>query len=98
MTSKRTRQRPRSSQRTLPGFGPKSTRALAAIGIHSVEQLEKLDLYDVYRRLKDEIPGTSLNFLYGLIAAVERRDWREVQKTQRTEILLRLDEMGIAPK
>jgi hypothetical protein len=57
MASKRIIERSQSSRRALPGFGPKSTRALAVIGIHSIEQLEKLDLYDVYRRLKSEIPG-----------------------------------------
>lgn len=98
MPSKRTPQAPREIPRLLPGFGPKSTQALAAIGIHSIEQLQALDLYEVYRRLRNEVPGTSLNFLYGLIAAVERSDWRDIQKTRRTEILLRLDEMGIAPK
>jgi DNA transformation protein and related proteins len=97
MASKRTHQSPHRKQHALQGFGPKSTRALASIGIHSIEQLETLDPYDVYRQLKDEVPGTSLNFLYGLIAAVEHCDWREVQRTRRTEILLRLDEMGIAP-
>lgn len=98
MSSKRTRPTPQATQHVLKGFGPKSTRALAAIGIHSIEQLQALDPYEVYRQLKNRAPGTSLNFLYGLIAAAERCDWRDVQKTRRTEILLRLDEMGIAPK
>lgn len=98
MPSKRTAQAPREMPRVLPGFGPKSTQALAAIGIRSIEQLQALDPYEVYRRLRSEVPGTSLNFLYGLIAAVEHGDWRDIQKTRRTEILLRLDEMGIAPK
>jgi DNA transformation protein and related proteins len=82
----------------IPGFGPKSTHALATIGIHTVEELRGRDPYDVYRQLKESAPRTNLNFMYGLIAAVEERDWREVQRTNRTEILLRLDEMGIAPK
>jgi DNA transformation protein len=52
----------------------------------------------VYRELKQRDPATSLNFLYGLIAAVEHCHWREVQRTRRTTILLRLEEMGLAPK
>lgn len=86
------------SAKLLPGFGPKSSQALASIGIHSIQELKSRDLYDVYRQLKEKVPGTSLNFMYGLIAAVEGRNWREVQRLNRTEILLRLDEMGIAPK
>jgi DNA transformation protein len=83
---------------SLPGFGPKSADALRRIGIDSLEELRARDVYDVYRQLKATAPGTSLNFLYALIAAREGSDWREVQKQQRTEILLRLDELGLAPK
>ncbi len=82
----------------VPGFGPKSSRALATVGITTLAQLRMLDPYEVYARLKQELPGTSRNFLYGLIAACEQTDWRVVARTRRTEILLRLDEMGIAPK
>jgi len=84
--------------RWLPGFGPKSTEALHRIGIRSPEELQARDVYEIYRALKAKVPGTSLNFLYALIAARDGSDWREVQKQQRTEILLRLDELGLAPK
>lgn len=82
----------------LPGFGPKSSQALVKIGITTAEQLCALDPYDVYAQLKIEVPGTSMNFLYGLIAATEGSDWREVCRTRRSEILMRLDDMGLAPK
>jgi DNA transformation protein and related proteins len=82
----------------LPGFGPKTTLALASIGIHSIEVLRASDPFEVYARLKAAIPGVSMNFLYGLIAAVEGCDWREVQRTRRTELLLRLDDMGLLAK
>ena len=36
--------------------------------------------------------------LYGLIGAVEDVHWQEIKRTRRTQILLRLEEMGIAPK
>ena len=98
MTKKRTYGPGEKVVQSLPGFGPKSTQALASIGIHSIEELRSRDLYEVYRMLKETVPGTSLNFMYGLIAAVEGCDWREVQRLKRTEILLRLDDMGLAPK
>jgi DNA transformation protein len=82
----------------VPGFGPKSTEALAKIGITTIEQLRERDAYDIYASLKQHVAGTNRNFLYGIIAAQEQLDWREVAKTRRTEILLRLDDMGIAPK
>lgn len=82
----------------MPGFGPKSTQALAKIGITTLDQLRALDPYQVYAELKKQVPGTSRNFLYGLIAAHEQIDWRVVSKTRGTEILMRLDDMGLAPK
>ncbi|WP_199899029.1 TfoX/Sxy family DNA transformation protein [Ideonella sp. B508-1] len=82
----------------LPGFGPKSTQALAKIGITTVEQLNARDAYEIYACLKQNVSGTSRNFLYGIIAAQEQKDWREIAKSRRTEILLRLDELGLAPK
>ncbi len=87
-----------NKETTLSGFGPKSTQALASIGIYSLDELKTQDVYDVYRQLKEQVPGTSLNLMYALIAAVEGGDWREIQKLRRTEILLRLDELGLAPK
>ncbi len=85
-------------KKTLPGFGPKSTMALAKIGITTQAQVRACDPYGVYARLKQNVPGTSMNFLYGLIAATEGGDWREICRTRRTEILMRLDEMGLTPR
>jgi DNA transformation protein and related proteins len=83
---------------SLKGLGPKSSAALRTIGIDSVEELRARDPFAVYAELKTTVPGTSLNFLYGLIGAIEDVHWREIKKTRRTAILLRLEEMGIAPK
>lgn len=82
----------------LRGLGPKSSAALARIGIDSVEALRSRDPFDVYAELKAKVPGTTLNFLYALIGAIEDLHWQEIKRTRRTEILLRLEEMGIAPK
>lgn len=82
----------------LPGLGPKSRALLAQVGIRSAAQLKAADVYDVYLRLKALDPRTSLNMLYGLMAAQEGRDWRVIARERRTEILLRLDELGLAPK
>ena len=86
-----------SKSALIPGFGLKSTEALAKIGITTIHQLRTRDAFEVYANLKKQVPGTSRNFLYAIIAAQEDLDWREVAKTRRTEILLRLDEMGLAP-
>ncbi|GAA5166675.1 TfoX/Sxy family DNA transformation protein [Viridibacterium curvum] len=81
----------------LPGLGPKSRDMLARIGIHTAAQLQAADPYLVYARLHASEPGISLNLLYGLIGAIENRPWQDVAREQRTEILLRLDALGIAP-
>ena len=82
----------------LGGLGPKSAAALAAIGITSVEQLRARDPFEVYALLKAKQSRTSLNFLYALVGALEGVHWQQIKKTRRTAILLRLDELGIAPK
>lgn len=83
---------------SLKGLGPKSSAALRSIGVETIEQLRSRDPFEVYAELKAKIPETSLNFLYALIGAVEDIHWQEVKRFRRTTILLRLEEMGIAPK
>jgi DNA transformation protein len=83
---------------SLKGLGPKSSAALRTIGISSIEDLRARDPFDVYAELKATARCTSLNFLYGMIGAIEDVHWREIKKTRRTAILLRLEEMGLAPR
>lgn len=75
-----------------------SRSALAALGIDTLEALRARDPIELYRDLKQANPKVSLNFLYAILAAIEGCDWREIQRNRRTEILLRLDELGLAPK
>lgn len=82
----------------MKGLGPGSEQALAAIGIHDGGQLIDSDPVDVYRRLLADHPDTSLVFLYALIGAIEGLHWQQVARERKTEILLRLDDLGIAPK
>lgn len=82
----------------LKNLGPKSEEWLPKVGIYTAEQLRAADPYEVYAKLKVVVPGTSLNALYALIGAVEDRHWLEIRKERRTEILLQLDAMGLAPR
>ena len=81
-----------------PSLGPKSAAWLAQVGIHGAEDLRAADAIEVYLRVKALWPGASMNLLYGLIAAQENRDWREIARERRTALLLRLDELGQAPR
>ena len=80
------------------GLGPKSSAALRSIGISSIEELRARDPFDVYAELKKHVPGTSVNFLYALMGAIEDVHWQQIKRTRRVSILLRLEEMGIAPR
>jgi len=81
----------------LKGFGGKSLQSLAKIGIHSLDDFMAADPFELYKNLKETVAGTSLNFMYGIIAAQENKHWHQVMKEQKTEILFRLDDMGLAP-
>jgi DNA transformation protein and related proteins len=87
-----------SSADAIPGFGRKTREALLEVGIASLDALRKQDAFDLYRRLKERDPRVSLNFLYAILAAQDGSHWRDVQRSRRTEIILRLDELGLAPK
>jgi DNA transformation protein and related proteins len=82
----------------MRGLGPASLRMLVAIGVTSAKQLRAADPFKVYAAIKKNQNGASVNLLYALIGAIEDRDWREVARTEKTRILLRLDDMGIAPR
>ena len=84
--------------RDLKGFGPKSEEILAQVDIHSVEEFMAIDPFELYAQLKQKVKGTGLNSIYAIIGAREGIHWQEVARNQKTEILIRLDDMGLAPK
>lgn len=82
----------------MRGLGPKTAAVLAGLGIETAAQLRASDPYAVYARMKAQHPGTSLNALYALIGAIEDRHWLDIKRERRTEILLRLSDLGLAPR
>lgn len=84
--------------RDLKGFGPKSEEIFANVNIHSVEEFMAKDPYELYAQLKRDVKGTGLNSIYAIIGARENIHWQEVSRTRKEEILMRLDDMGLAPK
>jgi len=83
--------------RDLNGFGPRSEEILAEVGIHSVKEFMEVDPYELYILLKP-MKGIGLNSIYAIIGARENRSWLEIKRTRKTEILMRLDDLGVAPK
>ena len=84
--------------RDLKGFGPKSEAILAKVNIGSVEEFMASDPFELYKQLKLHVKGTGLNSIYAIIGARENIHWQEVARTRKIEILMRLDDMGLAPK
>jgi len=82
----------------LKGLGPKSQQMLKQVGITDAQQFLAGEPFELYRLLKQQIPGVSLNMLYAILGAQENVPWQEIKKNRRTEILLRLDDMRLAPK
>ncbi|WP_211227614.1 TfoX/Sxy family DNA transformation protein [Chitinibacter tainanensis] len=82
----------------LKGLGPKSRAMLAQIGITSAAQVRAADAFALYAQLQQVVPNLSLNMLYALIGAQEDLPWQQIKHERKTEILLRLDDLGLAPK
>jgi len=83
--------------RDLNGFGPRSEEILAEVGINSVQNFMEIDSYDLYALIKP-MKGMGLNSIYSIIGAKENVSWIEIKNTRKTEILIRLDDLGLAPK
>ena len=82
----------------LKGLGPKSTESLALIDIKTVNEFMAADAFEMYAQLKRVNPATSLNMLYAMLGAQEEVHWQVIMSTRKAEILMRLDDMGLAPK
>jgi DNA transformation protein and related proteins len=83
--------------RDLNGFGLKSEEILAKVDIFTVDDFMAADPYELYARLKP-MKGIGMNSIYAILGAREKESWLEISKTRKAEILMRLDDMGIAPK
>ncbi|OUR73077.1 hypothetical protein A9Q78_05590 [Methylophaga sp. 41_12_T18] len=82
----------------LKGLSNINRQRLSRVGIHTVDEFMSADAFDLYKQLKETVPGTNLNFMYSIIAAQENKYWHQVIKEQRMNIIFHLDEMGLAPR
>ena len=76
----------------LPNLGAVSARRLAEAGVTSVAALRRLGAVETWRRVRAHWPGASLNLLWALEGALTGRGWQEVARTERTRLLLALDD------
>jgi hypothetical protein len=59
----------------LPNLGPKSAQWLAAIGIHTRQQLAQIGAVDAYRLLKLKGYNPSLILVYAIQGALDNIHW-----------------------
>ncbi|PCJ15827.1 MAG: transcriptional regulator [Gammaproteobacteria bacterium] len=83
--------------RDLNGFGPKSEEILARVGVHSVDEFMAVDPYELYALLLP-MKGIGLNSIYAILGARDNESWLDVAQKRKTEILMCLDDLGLAPK
>jgi DNA transformation protein len=73
---------------SLKNFGPKSAEWLAAVGVHTLEDVERLGVVETYLRVKAAFPNrVSLNMLWGLQGAVMEIPWNQIPEDIKQDLL-----------
>jgi len=81
-------------QKRASDFGPKSTEWLNSIGIYSVDDVERIGVTEVYRRLKATYPHkVTLNMLYGLHATVHGIPWQAVTPEMKAKLRAEIEDL-----
>lgn len=77
----------------MKNMGPKSREWLAAVGIHTLDDVAHLGVVETYRRVKAAFPEkVSLNLLYGLQAALLDLPWNELPPDIKAELKNQVEE------
>lgn len=77
--------------RDLLNLGEKSERMLAAAGIETVAQLQKLGAVRAYLQVRDSGQPVSLNLLYALEGALSNTHWNRLPVEVREALLMAVD-------
>jgi DNA transformation protein len=77
----------------LQGLGPASAAMLSRAGIATAEALRALGAVQAFAAVKRAGEPASLNLLWALEGALTGRHWRDVARTERTRLLLALDDV-----
>ena len=79
----------------LRNLGPASWRMLARAGIVRAAQLNELGAARAYVTVERAGARPSLNLLWAIEGALTGRDWKAVAATERTRLLMQLDDPTI---
>ncbi|MEQ9410935.1 MAG: TfoX/Sxy family protein [Fuerstiella sp.] len=75
----------------LKNLGPTSARWLRGIGVQTRADLERLGPVAAYRMVKQREPGTSLNLLWAMAAALTDQDCRELSEATKEQLRQQAD-------
>lgn len=84
--------RPRSAMlRNLRNLGAYSEKMLAKAGIRTEKRLKALGAVKAYVAVRRAGAKPSLNLLWALEGAMTDRDWKDIARTRRLELLTELE-------
>jgi DNA transformation protein len=79
--------------KSMKNMGPKSSAWLAAVGIHSLDDVARLGVVETYKRVKAAYPDkVTLNMLWGLQAALLDLPWNELPLDIKDELRKQVQE------
>lgn len=77
----------------MKNLGPKSSKWLASVGIHTLDDVAALGVVETYKQVKAAYPDkASLNLLYGLQAALLDISWSELAPGIKAELKRQVDQ------
>lgn len=83
---------------TLRNLGPRSREMLAAAGIHSIADLTARGAVRAWDDVRRAGQPASLNLLWALVGALDGRDWRDVARNDRLDLLMQIEAIAEARK
>lgn len=76
----------------MKNIGPKSSEWLASVGVHTLDEVARLGVVEVYKRVKSAYPEkVTLNLLWGLQAALLGIPWNELPQDIKQELRRQVD-------
>jgi DNA transformation protein and related proteins len=82
----------------LRNLGPRSRDMLATVGIRTPAELAARGAVRAWDDLRCAGEAPSLNLLWALVGALEGRDWREVARNDRLDLLMQTEALVEARK
>lgn len=84
------RHKAQSAEAKLRNIGPKSARWLAAVGIHTRDDLCKVGVINAYNLVRAQGYHVTLNLLWALQGALMDVHWTRITSATKTALLQRL--------